>query len=64
MLGAIAGFQGAWTSDAWIANVGGYLVHSEASAEAAGDGEAGSYLITVDISQVNSAPALTAPPTG
>ncbi len=64
MLGAIAGFQGAWTSDAWIARDGGYLVHSEASAQAATGAEGGSFLITVDISQVNSAPALTPPPAG
>ena len=55
LLGSIAGFQGTWSSDVWIANDGGYLVHSEASAQAASGAEGGSFLILVDITKPNSA---------
>jgi hypothetical protein len=55
MLGSIAGFQGTWKSDVWIANDGGYLVHSEASATPAAGPEAGGFLIVVDITDPNAA---------
>jgi hypothetical protein len=55
LLGQIAGFQGQWTSDVWIAKDGGFLVHSEAGAEAAAGAEAGSFHIVVDITDPNSA---------
>ncbi len=61
ILGAIAGFQGAWSSDAWIADDGGFLVHSEASAEAAAGSDAGSFLIMVDITDPNSAGPIERP---
>jgi len=61
LLGQIAGFQGQWSSDVWIANDGGYLVHSEAGAEAAAGGEAGSFLIVVDITDPNSAGPIEPP---
>ncbi|TAJ99237.1 MAG: hypothetical protein EPO36_13190 [Chloroflexota bacterium] len=61
ILGAIAGFQGEWSSDVWIANDGGFLVHSEAGAEAAAGPEAGQYLIVVDITDPNDAGPIEPP---
>lgn len=61
ILGAIAGFQGTWSSDAWIANDGGFLVHSEASAEAPAGSKAGRFLIMVDITDPNSAGPIKRP---
>ena len=61
ILGTIAGFQGEWTSDVWIANDGGFLVHSEAGAEAAAGADAGSFLIVVDITDPNSAGPIAPP---
>jgi len=61
LLGTIAGFQGEWSSDVWIANDGGYLVHSEAGAEAAAGADAGSFLIVVDITDPNSAGPIEPP---
>jgi drug/metabolite transporter superfamily protein YnfA len=61
LLGSIAGFDGAWKSDAWIATDGGFLVHSEASADAAAGAGAGSFLILVDISDPNSAGPIEPP---
>lgn len=61
LLGAIAGFQGNWSSDVWIANDGGFLVHSEAGAEADAGAEAGSFLIVVDITEPNSAGPIEPP---
>jgi hypothetical protein len=61
MLGAIAGVQGKWSSDAWIATDGGYLVHSEASAAGESGGTGGSFKIVVDITDINSAEALQPP---
>ncbi|MBI3746049.1 MAG: hypothetical protein HY264_05915 [Chloroflexi bacterium] len=62
LLGAVAGFQGQWSSDVWIANEGGYLVHSEAKAAAATGAEGGSFLILVDITNPNSAGPVQSPP--
>lgn len=61
MLGAIAGFQGTWASEVWIANDGGFLVRSEASATAAAGSEAGSFRIVVDITDPNSAGPIEPP---
>ena len=61
ILGGIVGVQGTWSSDAWIATDGGYLVHSEASAEGASGGTDGSFSIVVDIRDINSANRLVAP---
>jgi hypothetical protein len=61
ILGTIAGFQGQWTSDVWIAKDGGFLVHSEAGAQAAAGAEAGSFLILVDITDPNSAGPIEPP---
>jgi hypothetical protein len=61
ILGGIAGFEGQWSSDVWIARDGGYLVHSEAGAEAAAGADAGSFLIVVDITDPNSAGPIEPP---
>ena len=61
LLGSIAGFDGTWHSDVWIANDGGFLVHSEAGAEAAAGSDAGSFLIVVDITDPNSAGPIEPP---
>jgi drug/metabolite transporter superfamily protein YnfA len=65
ILGALAGgVQGTWTSDVWIATDGGYLVHSEASASGSdATTSSGSFSVTVDITDINSAPAITPPST-
>lgn len=62
LLGAVAGFQGQWSSDVWIANDGGYLVHSEASATSAAGAEGGSFKILVDITNPNAAGPVQSPP--
>jgi hypothetical protein len=59
LLGSLAGIQGNWSSDAWIANDGGYLVHSEASAEGAAGG--GTFKVVVDITEINATPRLDPP---
>ena len=61
ILGGIAGFAGQWSSDVWIARDGGYLVHSEAGAEAAAGADAGSFRIVVDITDPNSAGPIEPP---
>lgn len=61
MLGALAGFQGTWSSEVWIANDGGYLVRSEASAQAAAGPDAGGYSSVVDITEPNSAGPIEPP---
>lgn len=61
ILGMIAGVSGQWSSDAWIANDGGFLVHSEAGAQAASGTDAGSFLIIVDITEPNSAGPIEPP---
>lgn len=61
ILGAIAGVQGTWSSDVWIANDGGYLVRSEASATAGTGTAGGSFSIVVDITEINSAGPIAPP---
>jgi hypothetical protein len=61
LLGAIAGVNGTWTSDVWIANDGGFLVHSEAGVEAAAGTDGGSFNIVVDITDPNSAGPIEPP---
>lgn len=62
ILSAIAGVSGQWSSDVWIANDGGYLVHSEASVAAATSSSGGSFSIVVDITDINaSGNAVSAP---
>jgi hypothetical protein len=63
LLGAIAGVQGSWTSDVWIANDGGFLVHSEAGAQGSSGGEGGSFSIIVDITSPNASGPITPPAT-
>lgn len=64
ILSAIAGFQGNWNSDVWLATDGGFLVHSEASGEGLSGADTGSFLMTVDISKPNSAGPITDPGEG
>ena len=61
LLGSIAGVNGQWTSDVWIANDGDYLVHSEAGVVAAAGTDTGSFLIVVDITDPNSAGPIEPP---
>lgn len=61
MLGAIAGVQGAWSSEVWIANDGGFLVRSEASAQGASGTDSGGYTMIVDITDPNSAGPIEPP---
>ena len=61
LLGSIAGVNGTWTSDVWIANDGGFLVHSEAGVEAAAGTDGGSFHIVVDITDPNSAGPIEPP---
>ena len=61
LLGTLAGVAGDWHSDVWIANDGGFLVHSEAGVEAAAGAEGGSFLIVVDITDPNSAGPIEPP---
>jgi drug/metabolite transporter superfamily protein YnfA len=61
ILGTIAGVNGTWTSDVWIANDGGFLVHSEAGAKAATGADGGSFLIVVDVTDPNSAGPIEPP---
>lgn len=61
ILGAIAGVQGSWSSDVWIANDGGYLVHSEASVKGADGTDSGGFSIVVDITKPNAAGPITPP---
>ena len=58
---AIAGVQGQWSSDVWIANDGGFLVHSEAGAEGAAGTDSGGFNIVVDISEPNAAGPIEPP---
>ena len=61
ILSAIAGFQGTWNSDVWLATDGGFLVHSEASGEGLSGADTGTFLMTVDISKPNAAGPITPP---
>lgn len=61
ILSAIAGFQGNWNSDVWLATDGGFLVHSEASGDGLSGADTGSFLMKVDISKPNAAGPITPP---
>ncbi len=61
LLGTIAGVQGQWSSDVWIANDGGFLVHSEAGAQGAAGTDSGSFQIIVDITDPNNAGPIEPP---
>ncbi len=60
-LGAIAGVVGDWTSEVWIADDGGYLVHSEAIATGGAAGDLSGFQIVVDITKPNSAGPILPP---
>jgi hypothetical protein len=55
ILGAIAGVQGSWHSDIWIAVDGGYVVHSEAAVQGSDANGGGSFSVVVDITDIESA---------
>ncbi|MCI0581289.1 MAG: hypothetical protein L0227_00095 [Chloroflexi bacterium] len=61
LIAPVAGVTGTWTADAWIAVDGGYLVHSELHGEGTSSGDAATYDVVVDISDIDSAEALEAP---
>jgi len=62
ILGALAGVNGQWSSDVWLAKDGDYLVHSEASVAAATATSGGSFSIVVDITDINSSSNVVAAP--
>jgi len=62
ILGAIAGVQGSWTSDVWIARDGGYLVASEAGVQGSDANGGGSFSLIVDITDIESADNVVEPP--
>ena len=62
ILSSIAGVSGQWSSDVWIANDGGYLVHSEASVASATASSGGSFSIVVDITDINSSANVVSAP--
>ena len=62
ILGALAGVQGSWTSEVWIARDGGYLVSSIAGVEAATASGGGSFNIQVDVTDVESPGNTVEPP--
>jgi hypothetical protein len=61
LLGTIAGVQGQWSSDVWIAKDGGFLVHSEAGAQGAEGTDSDSFQIIVDITDPNNAGPIEPP---
>ena len=61
ILGSIAGVQGSWASDVWIAKDGGYLVASEAGVQGSDANGGGTFSIVVNITDVDSAGPSVAP---
>ena len=59
---ALSGTSGSWQSDVWLAVDGGYLVSSNVSAAAASATSAGSFSISVDITNVNDSANKLTPP--
>ncbi|MBI3750607.1 MAG: hypothetical protein HY263_02975 [Chloroflexi bacterium] len=59
---ALSGTSGSWQSDVWLAADGGYLVSSNVSAAAATATSAGSFSISVDITNVNDPANKLTPP--
>ena len=62
ILGAIAGVQGSWTSDVWIARDGGYLVASEAGVQGSDANGGGSFSLIVNITDIESTDNVIEPP--
>jgi len=62
ILGTIAGVQGSWTSDVWIARDGGYLVASEAGVQGSDASGGGSFSLIVNITDIESADNVVEPP--
>ncbi len=61
ILGSIAGVQGSWSSDIWLAQDGGFLVASHAGVQGSDANGGGSFAIVVNITDVNAAGPVTAP---
>ena len=61
ILGSIAGVQGSWSSDIWLAQAGGFLVAAQAGVQGSDANGGGTFAIEVNISNVNSAPPVTKP---
>jgi hypothetical protein len=62
ILGTIAGVQGSWTSDIWIARDGAYLVASEAGVQGSDANGGGSFSLIVNITDIESADNVVEPP--
>ena len=61
ILGSIAGIAGAWSSDIWIAQAGGFLVASEAGVLGSDANGGGSFQVDINVTDVNSAAPIKAP---
>lgn len=61
ILGSIAGIQGSWSSDIWLAQAGGFLVAAQAGVQGSDANGGGTFAIELNISNVNSAPPVTKP---
>jgi hypothetical protein len=62
ILGTIAGVQGSWTSDIWIARDGAHLVASEAGVQGSDANGGGSFSLIVNITDIESADNVVEPP--
>jgi hypothetical protein len=62
ILGSIAGVQGTWDSEIWIATDGGYVVSSTATVAAASASDGGSFSVVVDITNINDSSNAVNPP--
>jgi len=62
ILGAIAGVQGSWTAEVWIARDGGYLVRSQAGVEGSDATGGGRFALRVDVTDVDSPSNTIVPP--
>jgi hypothetical protein len=61
ILGEIAGVNGSWRSNIWLANDGGYLVAAEARVQGSPADGGGSFSVVVDITDINAAGPIKAP---
>ena len=61
ILGSIAGIQGSWSSDLWLAEAGGYLITAHAGVQGSDANGGGSFTVELNITDVNSAAPVTKP---
>ena len=61
ILGSIAGIQGSWSSDLWLAQAGGYLITAHAGVQGSDANGGGSFTVELNITDVNSAAPVTKP---